>query len=124
MVKTLRAFDLRGKNILIRTDFNVPMDGERVSNNFRIKAALPTRMTCLDAGAAVVIMSHMGRPKGTIDNDLSLVPVGEELAGLLEMPIKFSDNCISTDSIDTSISLKPGEIHLLEHLRFHTLANA
>ena len=120
MVKTLRAFDLRGKNILIRTDFNVPMDGERVSNNFRIKAALPTIMTCLDAGAAVVIMSHMGRPKGTIDNDLSLVPVGEELAGLLEMPIKFSDNCISTDSIDTSISLKPGEIHLLENLRFHT----
>ena len=119
MVKTLKAFDLRGKNILIRTDFNVPMDFERVSNNFRIKAVLPTIMTCLDAGAAVVIMSHMGRPKGTIDNDLSLIPVGEELAGLLEMPIKFSDNCISTDSIDTSISLKPGEIHLLENLRFH-----
>jgi|TARA_B100000959_G_scaffold277664_1_gene334624 phosphoglycerate kinase len=119
MIKTLNAFDLRGKNILIRTDFNVPMDGETVSNNFRIKAVLPTIMTCLDAGAAVVIMSHMGRPKGTIDNDLSLIPVGEELAGLLEMPIKFSDNCISTDSIDTSISLKPGEIHLLENLRFH-----
>ena len=119
MIKTLNAFDLRGKNILIRTDFNVPMDGETVSNNFRIKAVLPTIMTCLDAGAAVVIMSHMGRPKGTIDNNLSLIPVGEELAGLLEMPIKFSDNCISTDSIDTSISLKPGEIHLLENLRFH-----
>ncbi len=119
MIKTLNAFDLRGKNILIRTDFNVPMDGQTVSNNFRIKAVLPTIMTCLDAGAAVVIMSHMGRPKGTIDNDLSLIPVGEELAGLLEMPIKFSDNCISTDSIDTSISLKPGEIHLLENLRFH-----
>ena len=119
MIKTLKAFDLLGKNILIRTDFNVPMDGERVANNFRIKAALPTIMTCLDAGAAVVIMTHMGRPKGKIVEDLSLMPVGEELAGLLEMPIKFSDNCVSTDAIDTSISLKPGEIHLLENLRFH-----
>ncbi|MFL2983023.1 MAG: phosphoglycerate kinase, partial [Candidatus Neomarinimicrobiota bacterium] len=102
MIKTLRAFNIQGKNVLIRTDFNVPIEDGNISNNFRIKAALPTIKTCLDAGAAVVIMSHMGRPNGKIDESLSLVPVGEELAGLLEMPIKFSDNCISTDSIDTS----------------------
>ena len=119
MIKTLQAFDLRGKNILIRTDFNVPMDGEIVTNNFRIKAALPTIKTCIEAGAAVVLMSHLGRPKGKADQSLSLIPVGEELAALLEMPIKFSENCVSTDAIDTSISLKPGEIHLLENLRFH-----
>ena len=95
MIKTLRAFDLQGKNILIRTDINVPMAGNVVSNNFRIKASLPTITTCIEAGAAVVIISHMGRPDGEVDESLSLVPVGEELAGLLEMPIKFSDNCIS-----------------------------
>ena len=119
MIKTLKAFDIAGKNVLIRTDFNVPMKGDEVANNFRVKAVLPTIMTCIDAGASVVLMSHMGRPKGKIDPSLSLMPVGEELAALLEMPIKFSENCISTDSIDTSISLKQGEVHLLENLRFH-----
>jgi phosphoglycerate kinase len=119
MIRTLRAFNLRGKNILIRVDFNVPMDGEMVINNFRIRAALPTINTCLEGGAAVVLMSHLGRPEGKVDTTLSLIPVGEELAGLLEMPIKFSDNCISTDALDTSLSLKSGEIHLLENLRFN-----
>jgi 3-phosphoglycerate kinase len=119
MIKTLRAFDLRGKNVLLRADFNVPMHKDQVANNFRIKAVLPTILTCIEAGAGVVIMSHMGRPQGKRDSKLSLIAVGEELASLLEMPIKFSDNCVSTDSIDTSISLKQGEVHLLENLRFH-----
>ena len=119
MIKTLRAFDLRGKNVLLRADFNVPMHKNQVANNFRIKAVLPTILTCIEAGAGVVIMSHMGRPQGERDSKLSLIAVGEELASLLEMPIKFSDNCASTDSIDTSISLKQGEVHLLENLRFH-----
>ena len=119
MIRTLQAFNLKGKNILIRTDFNVPMKDEVVTNNFRIKASLPTIKTCIEAGASVVLMSHLGRPKGRKDNSLSLIPVGEELAGLLEMPIKFSEDSVSTDAIDTSISLKPGEIHLLENLRFY-----
>ena len=119
MIRTLKAFDLKGKNILMRVDFNVPLDGERVTNNFRIKAVLPTINTCLDAGAAVVLMSHLGRPGGEVDPALSLIPVGEELAGLMEMPIKFSEDCVSNDAIDTSISLKTREIHLLENLRFH-----
>ena len=120
MIKTLKSFELRGKTILIRVDFNVPMDGSLVSNNFRIKTAIPTIMTCIEAGGAVVLMSHLGRPKGKFKEELSLIPVGEELAGLLEKPIKFSKDCVSTDAIDTSISLKPGEIHLLENLRFHS----
>ena len=120
MIKTLRAFDLRGKNVLLRADFNVPMHKDQVANNFRIKAVLPTILTCIEAGAGVVIISHMGRPQGKRDSKLSLIAVGEELASLLEMPIKFSDNCVSTDSIDTSISLKQGEVHLLENLRFHS----
>ena len=120
MIKTLKSFNLRGKNVLIRVDFNVPLDNYRVSNNFRIKAVVPTILTCIEAGAAVVLMSHLGRPKGIIKKELSLIPIGEELAGLLERPIKFSDDCVSMDAIDTSISLKPGEIHLLENLRFHS----
>ena len=124
MIRTLRAFNLRGKNILIRVDFNVPLDGERVTNNFRIKAVIPTINTCLEGGAAVVLMSHLGRPEGIKDKKLSLIPIGEELAGLMEMPIKFSDNCISTDALDTSLSLKAGEIHLLENLRFNPGENA
>ena len=124
MIKTLKSFDLKDKNILIRTDFNVPMVDFKVANNFRIKAVLPTIKTCLDSGSSVTIMSHLGRPKGTRESHLSLVPIGEELASLLEMPIKFSDDCVSTDSIDTSISLKPGEVHLLENLRFHSAEQA
>jgi len=118
MIKTLKAFDLEGKNILIRVDFNVPVVNERVVNNFRIKSSLPTISTCIESGASITLMSHLGRPSGVKDKNLSLMGVGEELASLLEMPIKFSNDPISTDAIDTSLSLKPGEIHLLENLRF------
>jgi len=119
MIRTLKSFDIRGKNVLLRVDFNVPMQGSRVNNNFRLKAALPTINSCIEGGASVTIMSHLGRPNGFRSKELSLMPVGEELAKLLEMPIKFSDDCISPDAIDTSTGLKPGEVHLLENLRFY-----
>ncbi len=119
MIRTLKAFDIKGKNILLRVDFNVPMDGQTVSNNFRIKTALPTINSCIEGGASITIMSHLGRPNGSPSKKFSLIPVGEELAKLLEMPIKFSEDCISSDAIDTSTGLKPGEIHLLENLRFY-----
>ena len=119
MIRTLNAFDIKAKNILLRVDFNVPMNGEIVSNNFRIKSALPTIKSCIEGGASITIISHLGRPNGSVDKKYSLMPVGEELARLLEMPIKFSEDCISSDAIDTSIGLKPGEIHLLENVRFY-----
>ena len=119
MIRSLKAFDLKGKHVLIRVDFNVPLKGEQVADNFRIQAALPTINYTLEEGAALVLMSHLGRPDGAPDPALSLMPVGEALAGLLEMPIKFSHDCITSDALDTSLSLKPGEIHLLENLRFH-----
>ena len=119
MIRTLKAFDIKGKNILLRVDFNVPMNGDSVSNNFRIKTALPTINSCIEGGASLTIMSHLGRPNGSPSKKFSLMPVGEELAKLLEMPIKFSGDCISSDAIDTSIGLKPGEVHLLENLRFY-----
>ena len=119
MIRTIKAFDIKGKNILLRVDFNVPMKKSGVSNNFRIKTVLPTIKSCIEGGASITIMSHLGRPNGSPSKKFSLMSVGEELAKLLEMPIKFSEDCVSSDSIDTSIGLKPGEIHLLENLRFY-----
>ena len=108
-----------GKTVLIRVDYNVPVENELVVDDYRIIKSIPTIEYCLDQGAKVVLMSHMGRPKGKIDDKLSLIPAGEKLAELLEMPIKFSEDCISEDSIDVSRNLKDGEIHLLENLRFY-----
>ena len=119
MIRSLKAFDLKGKHVLVRVDFNVPLKDEQVMDNFRIQAALPTINYLLEEGAALVLMSHLGRPNGLSQPVFSLMPAGEELAGLLEMPIKFSHDCISSDALDTSLGLKPGEIHLLENLRFY-----
>lgn len=119
MIRSVKSFDLKHKQILIRVDFNVPIEDEIVMDDFRIRSAIPTIKYCLNAGASVVLMSHLGRPGGEVNPKFSLVPVGEKLAELLEMPIKFSDSCISEDSADVSLGLRPGEIHLLENLRFH-----
>ena len=119
MIKTLKTFDLKNKTVLIRTDYNVPVDNDRVVDDFRIRQTLPSIKYCLDAGAKLVISSHLGRPKGKKDRRLSLMPVGEALADCLEMPIKFSNDCISEDAHDVTLGLKPGEIHLLENLRFY-----
>ena len=102
MIHTLDTFDLKDKRLLMRVDFNVPINNGRVTDDFRLRAALPTIQHCLQQGAAVVLMSHLGRPKGKVVDNLSLISVGETLADLLEMPIKFSDDCISEDARDTS----------------------
>ena len=108
-----------GKTVLIRVDYNVPVENELVTDEYRILKSIPTIKYCLDQGAKIVLMSHMGRPKGKFDSKYSLIPAGEKLAELLEMPIKFSEDCISEDAIDVSKNLKDGEIHLLENLRFY-----
>ncbi len=119
MLRSIKSFDLKGQTILMRLDLNVPLTGEKIDDDFRIKASLPTITYCLNEGASVVIMSHLGRPNGEYDKKYSLIPVGEALASMLEIPIKFSEDCISQDAIDTSLSLKSGEVHLLENLRFY-----
>lgn len=95
MLKSFKAFDLKNKRVLIRVDYNVPIENDHVTDDFRIRASLPTIKHCLNEGASVVLMSHLGRPKGKVVPEMSLIPVGETLADHLEMPIKFSDNCIS-----------------------------
>ena len=98
LLKVLTLFDLKSKRVLIRVDFNVPIQNGKVADDFRVRAALPTIKHCLNEGASVVLISHLGRPEGQINPAMSLMPVGETLAGLLEMPIKFSDNCVSSDA--------------------------
>ena len=125
MLRKISTIDFRssnttsGKTVLIRVDYNVPVENERVLDDYRILKSIPTIKYCLEKGSKVVLMSHMGRPDGKVDNNLSLIPAGEKLAELLEMPIKFSNDCISEDAIDVSRNLKDGEIHLLENLRFY-----
>ena len=119
MLRPIKSFDIKGQTVLIRLDLNVPILDDNIQDDFRIRACLPTINYCLSEGASVVLMSHLGRPGGEYNEQFSLMPVGEHLASLLEMPIKFSSDCISQDAIDTSLSLKTGEVHLLENLRFH-----
>ena len=90
MIKSISTFDIKHKRVLIRAALNVPINEGKVQDDFRLKALLPTLNYCLKNNAKIVLMSHLGRPKGKIDKKLSLMPVGEVLADLIEMPIKFS----------------------------------
>ena len=119
-MKTISDININNKRVLIRVDFNVSIREGLVKNNFRIVQSLKTITYCLERGCSVVLMSHLGRPKdNSWDESLSLSPVAKELSKLLDMEVKFSDSCISDDSIDVSSRLKSKEIHLLENLRFH-----
>ena len=120
MIRSLNSFDLKNKRVLIRVDYNVPIEDGVVKDAYRIQCSIPTIKECLESGASVVLMSHLGRPKGRTNEDYSLISVGEVLSDFLEIPIKFSDDCISEDSINVTIGLHPGEVHLLENLRFHS----
>ena len=123
MKLSIRDLDLAGRRVLIRVDFNVPQDKDTgaITNNQRIVAALPTIRHALDAGAAVVLMSHLGRPDGRREARFSLRPVADELARLLERPVKFLDDCVGpeVEAACAAGTLRPGEVVLLENLRFH-----
>lgn len=118
--KTVRDVDVRGKKVLLRCDFNVPRDktsGE-ITDTGRISAALPTIRYLLDNGAAVIACSHLGRPKGQWNPDLSLAPVGKKLSELLGQPVKMAKDIVGESAKSLAASLKGGEIMLLENLRF------
>ena len=120
MIRSLNSFDLKDKRVLIRVDYNVPVENGIVKDAYRIQCSIPTIKECLEAGASVVLMSHLGRPNGSTNDIYSMISVGEVLSDFLEIPIKFSHDCINEDSINVTIGLHPGEVHLLENPRFHT----
>jgi phosphoglycerate kinase len=117
---SVRDLPVRGKRVLCRVDFNVPVDEQgRVGDDLRIRAALPTVKLLLEGGAGVVLMSHLGRPKGKPDSRWSLAPVRERLAELLQRPVGFAPDCDSPETRGLAAGLGPGEVLLLENLRFH-----
>ncbi len=117
--KTIRDIDAKGKKVLVRVDFNVPTKDGVVGDDTRIQAALPTIKYLLEQGAAVILCSHLGRPKGGPEEKYSMKPVAEHLAKLLGMPVAFATDCIGTAAADAAKALKPGGVLLLENTRFH-----
>jgi phosphoglycerate kinase len=116
--KTVRDTDVRGKRVFVRVDFNVPLDHGRITDDHRIQAALPTIQYLIDHGAMVILASHLGRPKGP-DESLRMDPVAARLSELLRRPVKKVDDCIGPVVEDQVFSMHPGDVVLLENLRFH-----
>lgn len=118
--KTVRDLDVAGKKVLVRVDFNVPFDDKgKISDDTRIRASLDTIQYLLDNKAAVILMAHLGRPKGQVNPKYSLAPVAKHLGKLLGKKILFAPDCVGADAKAAAKKLKPGHILLLENLRFH-----
>ncbi|MGB8213572.1 MAG: phosphoglycerate kinase [Anaerolineales bacterium] len=117
--KTVKDIDLKGKRVLMRVDFNVPMADGKVTDDKRIRAALPTIKYVLDQGASLLLMSHLGRPKGGFDPEFSLKAAADVLAGLLGIPVKMAPDCVGPEVEALAKALKPGEVIMLENTRFH-----
>jgi 3-phosphoglycerate kinase len=118
--KTAADIEVRGKKVLMRCDFNVPLDENcKITSDDRIVKALPTIKNILERGGSLILMSHLGRPKGKRDEKLSLAPVAKRLSELLGRDVVFSDDCIGAETKARAQALKSGECMLLENLRFH-----
>ena len=115
---TIKEFDFAGKKAIVRVDFNVPLDENgKITDDTRIRGALPTLKHILDAGGALIIMSHMGKPKGKVQAKFSLGQIKEAVAAALGRPVQFAEDCAKAQ--DQAAALKPGEVLLLENLRFY-----
>ena len=118
--KTVKDIDLKGKKVFVRCDFNVPMDeNQNITDNTRIKAALPTIKYLLEQNCKIILASHLGRPKGEVKPEFSLKPVAKELSKLLGKDIIMANDVIGEDATSKAENLKEGEIMLLENVRFH-----
>jgi len=117
--KTVRDIPVAHKRVIVRVDFNVPLAEGKVTDDTRIRAALPTIQYLMDNDARVVLMSHLGRPKGKVQKELCMAPVGERLSDLLGRQVKVMRECIGSEVRATAESLADGEVMLLENLRFH-----
>lgn len=118
-MKSLKSLDVRGKRVLCRADFNVPLHNGKVGDLLRIESALPTIQYLLKEGATVVFMSHLGRPDGKPDSKYSLEPVAIELSRLLDRSVVFIHDCVGVDVQERVAKLEPGSVALLENLRYH-----
>ncbi|MDR7866492.1 MAG: phosphoglycerate kinase [Sporomusaceae bacterium] len=117
--KTIRDIDFAGKKVLVRVDYNVPMDGGSITDDTRIRATLPTLRHLLAKGAAVILASHLGRPKGGPAAEFSLAPVAKRLSDLLGIEVLFAADCVGAAAEGPAKALKPGQVLMLENLRFH-----
>jgi phosphoglycerate kinase len=118
--KTLSDISVKGKRVLMRVDFNVPLDdNKRITDDKRIFESLPSIRKVLNDGGRLILMSHLGRPKGKVNPDFSLAPVAKRLSELLGSPVTMAKDCIGTEVTKQVLALKDGEVILLENLRFH-----
>ncbi len=117
--KTVRDIDVNGKRALVRVDFNVPIKDGKITDDTRIRAALPTIQYLLDHGAAVILMSHLGRPKGGPDPKYSMKPTADRLSELLGRPVQFVDDTVGPKAEQAAANLKPGQVLVLENTRFY-----
>ncbi|MGH9439453.1 MAG: phosphoglycerate kinase, partial [Terriglobia bacterium] len=117
---SVRDIDLKGRRVLMRVDFNVPVDeAGAITDDGRIRASLPTIRYALERGARLILASHLGRPKGKVNPKMSLRPAAERLSELLDKPVQFSTDCVGPEAEKAARSLKDGETLLLENVRFH-----
>jgi len=117
--RSIEQIDLAGRRVFLRADLNAPLEGGAVTDDTRLTAVLPTIRYALERGAAIVLASHLGRPKGGPDPKYSLQPVAERLASLLDRPVPLAPDCVGERVEAMARALKPGEMLLLENLRFH-----
>ena len=117
---SIRDFELKGKRVFIRVDFNVPLAGDRVEDDTRIRETLPTLRLVIERGGRLVLASHLGRPKGKVNPNFSLKPVAGRLSELLGKPAAFAPDCVGPEVERQAGALKDGDVLLLENLRFHT----
>lgn len=118
-LKRLQDVSVKGKRVLVRVDYNVPMKGSTIEDNVRIRETLKTLEHLISGGGKLVLIAHLGRPKGKPDPKYTLKPVAEELARLLQRPVAFADDCVGPEAEKAVAALKPGGVLLLENLRFH-----
>ena len=117
--KSIKDLNVQGKKVLVRVDFNVPLKDGQVSDDTRIQAALPTINYLLENGAALILCSHLGRPKGEAKPEFSLKPVAAYLDNLIEADVKFAEDCLGTSAKEAAAALKPGQVLVLENTRYY-----
>ena len=117
-MRTIKDLTLANRRVFVRVDFNVPIEHGRITDDTRIRAALPTITYALDRGGTVILASHLGRPKGKANPDFTLKPIADHLATLIHRPVAFAPDCIGPAAADV-IKANPNGVILLENLRFH-----